>query len=336
MKVIAVAMIVVASLLSGCAGMVKDPYSKDKIVTLDSKQIKDKSEKLKLTYMARNMQESDNRADLVKKFSQSTAVKQWAVQTIPAYSQLAGDLVSNQFDSSLGNSLGAAGFAASLVIGEIHDGSEDRVSEVYLPEKFNGQILDTQAKADHALAVFNYYQVRQMAEKLHWDFKCLKGCKTRSQVFELSPGASKLPSWFVYQPKTILVKSFFSKMVKVDKKDPISAALGFEAKWTSPSTYSNLMEFYSKPQLDANGNVKIYYNKKTKMYYPGAYKSLSENRIGFLLHRMYNNTPYTFQGSIQETPFQFYRDGKMYTFYSNSNDLMVNRVVITPQIYLHD
>lgn len=334
MKLIAVAMIVVAGLLSGCAGMVKDPYAKDQIVTLDSNPVSNKSEKLKLTYMARNMQESDNRANLVKQFGQSPEVKQWAIQTIPAYSQLAGDVITKQFDSSLGTSLGAAGFAASLVIGQIDDGSEDKVSEVYLPEKFNGQVLDTQEKAAHALAVFNYNQIKEMAAKLHWGFKCLKGCKERSQVFELTTGATKLPAWFEYQPKTILVKSYFSKMAKVNQKDPISAALGFEAKWTSPSTYSNLMEFYSEPQLDENGNVKIFYNKKTAMYYPGVQKSLRNNRVGMLLHRMYNNTPYTFQGSIQDRPFKFYRNGKMYTFYSNGDDLMVNREVTTPDLYL--
>lgn len=148
--------LMLVSILSGCADRMKNPYfvdittSPEKVKLSEGKQ----EQVIKVSYLSRDLMESDNRAAIEKKVANSKAYAQWSAGSaaqVGTMAQMTTDLAVGQFDSTAGATAGAIAFGAGVVLGEVFDGSKEYASKAWLPNTYNGELITTREQAQKAL-----------------------------------------------------------------------------------------------------------------------------------------------------------------------------------------
>ena len=310
--------------LTGCASILNDPHFKDATTYPNRVDIADKELQLRLSFLARNMMESDDRQELLAEITETSVYKGWSSAHTSIATQMATDIAVGQAASTTGNMVGNSIYAASLIWGEINDGSMEEVGQAFLPEEMYGVKLDTPEKAQNALAIFTKKQVQSIAKDIGWEYKCIHGCESWNQIFTLSRNGKPLDPGFIYQPEMVVIKSIITLPVAVEPSDPVSAMAGFPVKWKTPQGHTYLVGFYSEPYFNEKGDINLFQSEGDGHFYPGVKRKVVKTRLGRELLRKFHSTKYTIYGNQDIHPKQFYFEGKAYSFIRNSDSRMVD------------
>ena len=214
---------------------------------------------------------------------------------------MATDLAVGQLASSTGIAVGNAVYAASLILGEINDGSVDYIGQAFLPESLNGETLDTPEKAQQVLVTFTQKQIETIAADNDWEFQCVYGCDTWNQIFTLIP-KKPLSEMYIYRPESIIVKTIITLPEAVEPQDPISAMVGFPVKWKTKQGNYYIVDFFSEPIFDEDMKMMLHEHKEYPHTYPGVKRDLASTRIGRELKSQFHSTPCTLHGNQDMYP----------------------------------
>ena len=292
----------------GCTTLEGNPFLYDATDYPDRKQLDDDDLKLRLSFMAREMMEADDREKLLAEIYEADVVKKWGYMQTSTAVSMGADLSKQTINTPLGQDLGLAVGAIGFVFGEIKDGSMDVISQAFLPAEFRGEKLDTVEQANSALSRFTRDKIIDIARKYNWEYKCLAQCDSLNQIFSLVREKKEIDSSsYYFQPKIIVVKTLMLPMVRVENGDPVSAFAGFPVKWKSPQGNTYLVQFFSEPVLDGSNKIKILYSEDNDIYYPVARRSLVRTRIGREILNDFHSTPYTIYGDKSVHPKLFFR-----------------------------
>jgi hypothetical protein len=309
---------------SGCSS---SPWFKDVTTRPDTHDLDDDKLSLKLSYIARYMMEDDNRNNLLNEINKTSIFHDYSLLHTSTLAQAGTDLAVGQFGSQLGSQVGLAVVGAGLVFGEIFDGSMDIVSQAYLPEIFEGELLDSQDKANKALSRFTLSRFQKIAEQNDWTFECVYGCDGLNQIFIITLQENQISSQYIYRPIEIAIKTILWPMVEAKSNDPISAMVGFPVKWKTPPGNTYLIGVFAEFIYDENGKVKVSRNEELNFSYPWAKVDLNETHLGRDILRKFHDTPYTFMGNKDVYPKLMIYEGAAYSLYTNSKERMINRVI---------
>ena len=331
--------LVVVSILSGCADRMKNPYIAD--ITTYPEKVKlsedQQGQVIKVSYLSRDLMESDNRAAIEKKVTSSKAYAQWSAGSAAqagTMAQMTTDLAVGQFDSSAGATAGAVAFGAGLVLGEVFDGSEEYASKAWLPNTYNGELITTKEQAQKALKAFSEKQVQKIADTMGWHVECAIGCnaESRNVYYYLSNTNSQpLHADYIYKPFDIAIRVSFNELVKVKDNDPIRALLGNDIGWTTYGHNSFIVMSMGGITLDESGKPKIFQTEDGRDSLM-LWRYLKKTHIGRDILRTFHSTPYTLQGDSDDYPHTIYHDNVAYTFSSNSNTLIASRYLDEPYL----
>lgn len=320
--------LIICSSVSSCATLEKNPFLYDITNYPDREELGDDDASHRLSYMAREMMEEDDRKKLLAEIYDTDIVKEWTYTQTSIGVSMGADLSAGAIHTTLGENLGMTVEAIGFIWSEIKDGSMDVIGQAFLPAKFRGKKLDTAEKANLALSEFTRDRVIDIAKQYNWKYECLTLCDSSNQIFSLTRGGKEIAgSNYYYQPEIIIVKTVISPMVKVEDSDPISAFVGFPVKWKTPQGYTYLVQFFSEPHLDESNKVKILYSETNDIYYPSVKRLLTKTRIGRDVLKSFHSTPYTFYGDKGVYPKLFVREGRIYSFISNSDTRMIDLIV---------
>ena len=323
--------------ITGCAGRMKNPYFAD--ITTYPERAKlggeQQGQVIKVSYLARDLMESDNRAAIEKKVASSKAYARWSAGSAAqagTMAQMTTDLAVGQFDSSAGATAGAVAFGAGLILGEVFDGSREYASKAWLPKMFNGEPITTKEQAQKALKAFSAQQVQKVADTMGWQAECAVGCDagSRNVYYYLSNTNNRpLHADYTYKPFDIAIRVSFSELVEVKDSDPIHALLGNDIGWTTYGHNSFVVMSMGGITLDESGKPKVFRTEDGRDSIM-LWRYLKKTHIGRDILRTFHSTPYTFQGDSDDYPHIIYHNNVAYTFGSNSNTLIASRYLEEP------
>ncbi|HAT7739456.1 hypothetical protein [Vibrio parahaemolyticus] len=318
--------LMLVSILSGCADRMKNPYfvdittSPEKVKLSEGKQ----EQVIKVSYLSRDLMESDNRAAIEKKVANSKAYAQWSAGSaaqVGTMAQMTTDLAVGQFDSSAGSTAGAIALGAGVVLGEVFDGSKEYASKAWLPNTYDGELITTREQAQKALKAFSEQQVKKVADTMGWHVECAIGCDAESKdsyYYLSNTNNQPLHADYIYKPYDIAIRVSFSEVVKVKDNDPIHALLGNNIGWTTYGHNSFVVMPMGGITLDEFSKPKIFQTEGGRDSIM-LWHYLKKTHIGRDILRTFHSTPYTFQGDSDDYPHIIYHDNVAYTFGSNSN-----------------
>ncbi len=274
--------VLIALLLSGCATTPKTDFDRDWFS--DPVRVKTNNAERNdlLSYLVAQMLNFEDREQLIARLN-----KQYVANSGLKEGAINGAMFANSGDVT-GVKLAAAQAAVGLAVNIFSPGSMKDVSGIALPEKMGDKTLGTQEEAWAYATSLAENQLKKVSEKFHFEFACVKGCTEERRIYSLTPKDSSVFDGYIFKPTSaIYVVTTWSKLVKVEKPDPLAEKLrGFSTAWETPKGNMWLTRFFTEPVLDANGQVQINTSKEG-LIYPVVNKALVDTRLGRELHRAY-------------------------------------------------
>jgi hypothetical protein len=299
------------------------PY-KQEAYQFDRVDIETEAIELKHNYLARYMMKTNTRSELISEIKDSDLIKDWTHLDTSRSLLMTSDLLTSQ-GAVLPGSLGIALSIGNLIWGEIDDDAMVSVSQAFLPAQFNGQLLDTEEKANKVLMTFTENHLEEIVESIGWGIKCIAGCDEMSRVYSITLNQNNL-DLFLYRPEGLCAKVHVLPMKAVTANDPISAFVGFPAQWKTPDGNTYMLEFYSNCKKNSDGVLQTTYNETEKLHYPlitANSRIMHRTLIGRDLLKRFHSTPYTYFGTQQYYPSTFYYNKKVFAFSRNTKaDMM--------------
>lgn len=315
-------LIAAISVLFGCVSRTEKPFLYDKTTYPERVEVNKNNwdEVVKVSYMANALMENDNRAEIIKKVTNSDLVKEWNSAQTATVAQMSTDLAVGQFNSGVGVHVATAVFAADVLLGEFFDGSEDFATSAWLPKTYNGQELNTERQAQAALVDLSIKRAQKVAKTLGWETTCVYGCDSKRIIMHFKNTQDRpLHADYIYKPTEFAIQISFNSLVKIDVQDPINALMGEPLSWKTNGNNSYFVKVLSGLVHDENGGLKFTVNENNGQKYILSYRNMGETHLGRDILRTYHSTPYTFFGSNDQYPSVIYYNGMAYTFLSNSN-----------------
>lgn len=320
------------AVLSGCASMVDDPHLKDKLTYLDTTSLDDQAESERLSFLARYMMERDDRAELEANLAETEYVQQQLASEASVVSQMAVDWHQGQFGSTMGDVAGVGVFAAGVVLGEMFDGSMDKIGQGFLPADMHGEAIDSEQAARGAFHDLVARQITIIAERMDWELTCHFGCERGStnMVYLLeNTNGYPLPERFIYAPDQVVMHAQVTNIEKVDPNDPTGAFLGFQPAWQTALGNTFLVNFYSEPVFDDDGDL-IIHTGDNGFRYPAVNQKMEGTYFETVLAKAFHSSRYTLSGNQDVHPKRFFFDGGSYSFVSNSDTAMIDNLLLVP------
>lgn len=180
-------------LLTGCSTLINDPVFKSRIRDFDTKKIEDENISYRIGWLGQSLLEPHIRKEIATKLSENTVqIRSLLEQNtnspldVSLGGQMLTDLAVGDIGSSLGSSVGTGLFVAGGVISLLSgDGSIDYVSGINLPEKFEGNYLETAEQAQIAALSLLDRQLINASHDLGYSAKCVHQCDTSPRVYHL-------------------------------------------------------------------------------------------------------------------------------------------------------
>lgn len=318
-------------MLTGCANPMEKPFLAD--ITTYPDRIKVSTDKkediIKVSYLSRHLMESDNRAAIERKVTNSKAYTRWSAAQTSTIAQMSTDLAVGQFDSSAGATVGAVAFGAGLILGEVFDGSNDYASTAWIPNHYNGTQIETSEQAMEALRTLSETQVKKIADTMKWQAECVYGCQadsTNVYYYLTNKDNHPLHGDYIYKPQDILIRISFTPLVKVADNDPVHVLIGDDIGWRTNGVNSFVVSVLGSPNLDDSGKPAPQKMDSGDMLIL-AQRDLRSTHIGRDMMRTFHSTPYTFQGDGNAYPHVIYYDNVAYSFSTNSNTYIANQYI---------
>ncbi|RUR27815.1 hypothetical protein ELY33_14550 [Vreelandella andesensis] len=299
---------------------------------MERSPLTDNELRLQVSYLARYMAESDNRRSLEASIGDSPHVKRWLASDMSTLASMGADLHQQQLGSVLGRDAGLAVFGAGLLIGEMFDGSMDRVSQAFLTPEMASDDAN-EAKVREAFHELITSRADAIAASLGWEAVCEFGCEPGSTnvIYVLrNPGDAPLSYPYIYSPDEVVMRVQVSHITPVDPSDPIGAFLGFQPTWKTDEGNTFATMFYTDPLYDESGKLVFNYQEEHNYYYPAVRKKIEDTHFGIALKHAFHSTPYSFYGNADVFPSQFIYNGGVYSLQSNSKDQVINQRMAVP------
>jgi len=317
--------------LPGCTQIIDTYHSSDYI------EINDYDTRLKMSYLSRGIQSSYDQDALAIKLQGSELTQNWInnkrTSLLPVLAQASTDIAVQQIGSSLGSTIGTSMMGAGFVLNSFMNGSFDYVGQAFLPEKFQGEKLETAEQAHAALIRFTEQKVRLLAERIGWSFECSYGCDGPTQSYVLRRGNGKpLSDRYLYTTENVMVFAHIKPLLKVAPDDVINALLDFPVKWKTAPGFTYIIEFYSDPIFNKGNQLVLKFQDDLNSLVGlsrGHY--FKKNRAGHDFLRAFHSTPYTF--FADKFSRALYYDGVEYSFTVLPAAIRVNKFV-SEEIYL--
>lgn len=334
MKKIVQTLVIVTSLslLFGCASspQFRDNRAFDRVPLTDDEEI------VRVSYLARYMIEEDERAELIQKVRQSESYKGWKRSDSVTGLMAASDLTNSTDSSLLGNKLATGIAVGGFIWDSMIDGSMDRVSQAFLPEVLDGEVLDTAEKAHQALVDMLQTTMQEAADSFGWQLECIHGCSSANQVY-LVRNVSETLGDYPFKPANVCIQTDFTTLKPVNELNLINSLLDFKVHWATEVGNTFVLNAITECKLDSKGKLELgsFMSKDDKIYYPeGTQNSRSflKSRLGRDFYKKLFSNPYWTYGNQDTYPNAFFYDGKAYTFTLNSNALLIKKELINTSV----
>lgn len=324
------------SLLFGCANspQMRDNSAFERVPLTDDEEI------VRVSYLARYMIEEDERAELVQKLRQSESYKSWQRSDSVTGLMAASDLTNNTDSSLLGNKLATGIAVGGFIWDSMIDGSMDRVSQAFLPEVLDGDVLDTAEKAHQALVDMLQTTMKEAADSFGWQLECVHGCNGANQVY-LVRNVSETLGDYPFKPTNVCMQTHFTTLKPVKELNLINSVLDFKAGWATADGNTFVFNAATECKLDSEGKLELgsVMSKGKEVYYPeGTPNSLHllGSRLGRDFYKKLFSNPYWTYGNQKIYPKVFFYNGKAYSFILNSNALLIKKELINTSVELEE
>ncbi len=311
--------------LSGCTF---SPYINDLVNNPKRVEFDDQEQIYKVSYMARYLLESDERAELEAELSKSELVERWGVSEYSTLTSMAVDTHVGKIGSSSGKTIGSTVFVTGVLLGEIFDGQWDQVGQVYLPKELHGVALDSKESAESALSGLLSDRVNQFAERFDYRVSCVQMCDSLNQIFLLTTDKKSNPS-FTYWPQEIAISTYVKGLKRAEPDALRDAVLGFPVAWNSDAGESLKIITYSDPHKDDKGDIEI---RQREYQYVGWGHDLAELKIGREIRLAIFDNPYLVLGDSDSSPGVVYFNRGIYSFMATHRPVFVKYKLTEPKL----
>jgi len=330
-------------LITACANTEPNPYRDAKRINPDRVKFADKALTHELSYLAQAMMESDRRQEAVEKLLTDIKADPSAYTYKPKnkndssygmQAKVGTDLLLGNLGSDLGGKVGgviAAGEVLYKGYQMFRDDSMARTSQAFLPAIFDGVELKTAEQANKALLTFTDNLIMSISSKHGWHTQCIDGCGTPQSSYLISLKETKNPG-YAYYPQDVVLVLDISEVKKFPIPNVLSLATQTPLKWGTQLGDTYLIHAYSGVIYDEAGKVELRYSDKYKRNFPSATDPLVDTPFGRDLSAEIHSTPYTYFGTQDTYPDQFFYRGKKYSFNLNSIPEMIKYELQEPNL----
>lgn len=298
--------------LSGCATSLKSTWYQDVADNPQTVELQDDAIKQKVNYLSRFIMEPDDRTEFLSDLNKSKLTK-----------GAVGSAEDSKQDSSV--------VTASQIRGEVFDGSMDIVSQAWLPESIDNEKIVTKRQANKMLSRIVTNKVKNIAENMQLNVRCITNCGTGNQIFYLTRKKGIKNPGYIYWPRDVIIMTNVQGVVKADENDLTSEVLGYPVKWKTPGGDTFVVSFLGDAYFNAEGVPKIRKNRETNLFVPSAKRNLLKTRYGRDMMRHFHNDKYSFFGTSETHPKEVVFNGEIYSFNQNgTKDLIKNKLAEKP------
>lgn len=323
---LACTVLLLAGLMTGCASMVSNPFSKDSITYPERVTLKkDDPRRLKVSYLSRYMMDYENRSKIEYKVDNDRSLKNWNSLDAAVTTQTLTGMAMGDLGSPLATSVGTSVFVAGSVLNAIYDGSNDSISTAYLPATFDNISIETHQDALDALNKLVHQRVQSVADALGWQAQCQYQCDSNNQIWHLTNSNHvALPAEYIYKPKEVSLLVTYADLIPVEEDDMVSAVIGEKIAWKTKNITGFAVGVYESVAFDQAGLPKKLYFEEQDIYGLEQVYDLSKVQIGRDLLRIFHGTPYTISGTTVGYPNQVFYNTDIYTIRSKINDYIAD------------
>jgi len=312
--------------------MSDDPYIRSLANDPQAVELNDELTNKRVSYLGRYLVETETRREIVANTYDKELIESWSSADYGTMTSMVTDLAVGDLGSSLGGDLGAAVSVGGMILGAALSSDYDTAGQGWLPNKFNGSLVESSAQAHTAFSQFIERKINDVAQQFDYHAKCLGRCGERSKVFlfERQNNVEDHPKWG-HQPKQLVALIHIpAEFEAVEENDILPVVVGEPIRWKLPPYFTLKMGFYSEVQTDDGGNITIQQTQSDKDYIiesVNARRDLLSVPLGRMMMQAFHDTPYTFYANDDEYPTQLYFNGKAYRFLDGSNPLIVEEEI---------
>lgn len=330
-----------AILLVGCASYTSDPILASKLRSFDDEKILDEGEIYRIGMIGRYMLEPEARQKVLHIISGNqeyfSKQKSGSFQpTLATSTQALTDLSVGQLDSSLGNTLGTA-----VAIGEMAyylfsgDGSFDEVSGFYLPEIYEGEVIDNPEEAQQAIIDIYTNYLKKGLSKYGYKVTCIHNCGKNYAIYDAHRYAPIALESLIYAPRRVGIIVGVDEAIEISADDKVSSiAAGFEVNWLSKHVHASRIVMLADPVLNEDGSIKLtpLPEQPQEMSFRGNPRVQYTDFHHKIFKEIYSN-PYLFYGTLDDHPKRLYFNNSVYriTFNSSANGFNRKLIDVAPE-----
>ena len=311
------------SVLMGCSSTPPDDYTEDSRNRAEWTKIEETNtlEMKKLNYLARFLATADNRREITAEVYDVDFIERWSANDYGTAAAMTTDLLTGHLvtNLSMGIDLAVSGLVGLYRM--VNNGSFDYVTQLWLPETYNGYELRDAESAQIAMMAFTEDRLDHIAATFGYTYECKLGCGEdeyqRNYVFTRSQDES-LGDRFIYQPDEFAFFVNLLQPVEVSENDILPLLIGEPLKWKTPEPNAYPHMFMSEFNYNDAGEVKTVVTDED-IALISARRNMIHTEMGRHLMREFHSTPYTISGDDTLYPKQFYHNGGVYRYQTKSN-----------------
>lgn len=224
-------------------------------------------------------------------------------------------MLTDGYVGSIGSSAGIAADLAVSLIGFVGNRPQRYAGQIWLPEDFNGQLLQTE-EATEAMFTFVEQKITSVATDFGYEVMCLAGCNTKNQLFQLTRINYEVDRGYVCLPDTFTFSTNLGRVVPVEDNYPLKWLVGQDIAWKTPPAFTFVQEIRVNADVDERGIPKVYENNDVLWLKGGENLLITTFGRDFML--AFHSTPYTTYGGRWMHPNLFFYNGEIYSFYESS------------------
>ncbi|TNC82818.1 MAG: hypothetical protein C9356_02820 [Oleiphilus sp.] len=282
-------------LVSGCAS---DPttFLGAAYDTPHREPINNKREGLLVSYLSRGLVDSGERQEVLARVKGEylASLEKESLYKEAVGAGLIADALVGQHQSSLGSDVRVATLAASGVatlVDSFNSDERENISQAYLPEVFNGELLDSQEKAQKVLRGFVHAKLEGLAQSLGWSVSSIDHTEDNWLLYVFNPAKH---TEYEYMPESIIATFYLGEVHPVYTSAAENVLLGFNPKWATRPGNTFYLQFLFAPRIpdkEHSYGVDDEGNLWHKNYGDGVRTLLGRNLL-----RLFYDTPYFVRG----------------------------------------
>ncbi|TNC80878.1 MAG: hypothetical protein C9356_12195 [Oleiphilus sp.] len=266
---------------------------------------------VRVSYLGKGLIESDDRVEILEHIIgqpiEELENKPW-ISKRAASAGLATDIAVGQHKSQLGSTVRSAVIGASVLVDIFDSDSYENVSQAFLPEVFNGELLDTYEKANAALRSTVDKKIKGIGSDLGWTVRRIENTIEDVLHYEMIPS---IHSGYAYIPESIILMVGIGPARPITLSEEENVLLGFTPKWATPlgNTFNLSLLFAPRfPDREHSHRVNEEGNLMVSNYGSG-----EVTRLGRNIMRLFYDSPYFVKGSQSVGNRYIVHNGNLYS-----------------------